>query len=300
MKLLAIWILMSAVTYWHVMISNFGKNVFQHNLDVEGSCRETIVVFCVAFAIFWPLWWFLMFPICICIGRKELPHANHVRRAGEPGSAAMKETRKEAATGASNVKEMREALEKLLTHFMCDVALLNDRFTPLFTIINHALAAQPRNCDVGDSCLQTLRFEEFCRNWQSPLGACKSECPLVDEQDMCHCFAKWSQMPFESEKPVKEECGRAENTAKLRKTIEKMSTWAADDCEGCVWERERMAKAAFSEAPRNCDRFETADEAMPAFIDECLGGEKVEFGDAEWTDAFNWLFEKAQKQEVRQ
>ena len=284
MKLLAIWILMSTVTYWHVMISNFGKNVFQHNLDVEGSCRETIVVFCVAFAIFWPLWWFLMFPICICIGRKELPHANHVRRAGEPGSAAMKETRKEAAMGASNAKEMREALEsteELLEHFAKPGSILADAFALHMRDNRAALSSPPRNCDVGDSCLQVLRFEEFCRNRQSPLGACKPECPLVDEQDMCHCFAKWSQMPFESEKTVKEECGRAENTAKLRKTIEKMSTWAADDCEGCVWERERMAKAAFSEAPRNCDRFETADEAMPAFIDECLGGEKVEFGDAD-------------------
>lgn len=49
--------------------------------------------------------------------------------------------------GVGNAAAMREALETLLIHFMCDVTLLNDRFTPLFAIINHALAAPPRNCD---------------------------------------------------------------------------------------------------------------------------------------------------------
>ena len=66
-----IWVAVAAVTYWHVAYSNFGKNVFQHDLKVEGSGRDVIAVFCVAFAIFWPLWWIGMFPICCLIGRKE-------------------------------------------------------------------------------------------------------------------------------------------------------------------------------------------------------------------------------------
>ena len=66
-----IWAVGAGVTYWHVMFSNFGKNVFQHNLKMEGSEREVRVFFCRAFAIFWPLWWLGMFPICCLIGRKE-------------------------------------------------------------------------------------------------------------------------------------------------------------------------------------------------------------------------------------
>jgi len=71
MKLLVVWILMSAVTYWFTKYSRFGKNVFQHDLKVEGSERDVIAFFCVMFAAAWPLWWLLMLPVCICIGRKE-------------------------------------------------------------------------------------------------------------------------------------------------------------------------------------------------------------------------------------
>jgi hypothetical protein len=38
---------------------------------VEGTARDVIVIFCILFAIAWPLWWFLMFPVCLCIGRKQ-------------------------------------------------------------------------------------------------------------------------------------------------------------------------------------------------------------------------------------
>lgn len=56
-----------------------------------------------------------------------------------------------------------------------------------------ALAAPPRNCDVGDTENQHARFVEFCRT-----NFC-DKCPLFSSHGMSMCFAKWSQMPYEAE-----------------------------------------------------------------------------------------------------
>ena len=65
-----------------------------------------------------------------------------------------------------NVAAMREALEKLFIHFMCDATLLNDRFTPLFAIINHALASPPRNCDRFDTKEEAaMAFAKEKKQW---------------------------------------------------------------------------------------------------------------------------------------
>lgn len=71
MKLFLVWALASLVTYWHVMHSNFGKNVFQHNLRVEGVTQDVITFFCISFSIGFWLWWLLMLPICWLIGPKD-------------------------------------------------------------------------------------------------------------------------------------------------------------------------------------------------------------------------------------
>jgi hypothetical protein len=71
MKLFIVWAIASLITYWHIMYSNIGKNVFQHNLRVEGTAQDVITFFCICFSIGFWLWWPLMFPICCLIGRKD-------------------------------------------------------------------------------------------------------------------------------------------------------------------------------------------------------------------------------------
>ena len=64
--------------------------------------------------------------------------------------------------------------------------------------VNAALAAPPRNCDVGSAEEQAQRFYKFCMANSSAIrGMCDSKCPCIDSGDRCHCLTKWAQMPYE-------------------------------------------------------------------------------------------------------
>lgn len=61
-----------------------------------------------------------------------------------------------------------------------------------------ALAAPPRNCDVGTAEEQAQRFYNFCTEHSSAIhGMCDYKCPCIDSGDKCHCLCKWAQMPYE-------------------------------------------------------------------------------------------------------
>lgn len=61
-----------------------------------------------------------------------------------------------------------------------------------------ALAATPRNCDVGDAVEQTERFRRYCDKYllDRDEGECVG-CPLVNMAG--YCEFNWSQLPYESE-----------------------------------------------------------------------------------------------------
>lgn len=89
--------------------------------------------------------------------------------------------------------KMREALEDakafLLKHG-CDCS----EGAAVVSRIDFALAAPPRNCDVGTAEEQDSRFEEFCDAHQDGV-VCSDECPLRHTSALCD-FA-WAQMPYE-------------------------------------------------------------------------------------------------------
>ena len=103
---------------------------------------------------------------------------------------------------ASNVKAMREALESVRN--WCLNRLLNSSHQVtvegLLSVVNKALSAQPRNCDVGTSEEQAERFYAFCgyHRVQSGIkGMCSSLCPCIRCRDMCNCITTWEQMQYE-------------------------------------------------------------------------------------------------------
>ena len=51
-----------------------------------------------------------------------------------------------------------------------------------------------RNCDVGTSKEQSLRFDEFCYNHRSREKGC-GDCPLLEGGPCCELA--WTQMPYE-------------------------------------------------------------------------------------------------------
>lgn len=76
----------------------------------------------------------------------------------------------------------------------------------IFHRVQAALAAPPRNCDVGTAQEQIDRFHEFCHSNRLYIDEfhgydCRPDCPIgkiVDRDNkFCdNCWAAWSQMPF--------------------------------------------------------------------------------------------------------
>lgn len=96
---------------------------------------------------------------------------------------------------SNNTKAIREALCEivLLTvkagkSISCDVAC-----GIIASKAKHALAARPRNCDVGTAEEQADRFVEFCDEEKGNREHCRN-CSLCNAQD---CELAWAQMPYE-------------------------------------------------------------------------------------------------------
>lgn len=101
--------------------------------------------------------------------------------------------------GYKNMAAMREALEKARLFAGCsiqDIVIVGmgciDR-DKLCAEIDAALAAPPRNCDVGTAVEQEKRFRKICR---SANGAVCLGCPVVALED---CGIVWAQLPYEAE-----------------------------------------------------------------------------------------------------
>lgn len=113
-----------------------------------------------------------------------------------------------------NAAKLREAASYLTSIFDCDIQFLERHAKELIDtgaygggIIEHilnsirlakeALAAPPRNCDVGTAEEQEKRFHDFCRARHLPRmedsSYCAYKCPL--EGDTC-CGLQWAQMPY--------------------------------------------------------------------------------------------------------
>lgn len=96
---------------------------------------------------------------------------------------------------ASNVKAMREALEhveKIAREFAAGNYYVSDLPKMLLDTIHPALAAPPRNCDVGTAEEQTARYYAFCTKQHHE--TCQN-CPC--HSSSVKCEMAWAQMPYE-------------------------------------------------------------------------------------------------------
>lgn len=96
-----------------------------------------------------------------------------------------------------NAAKMREALEWLFGFgyittdggfHMPDAKMARNK-------IEEALAAPPRNCDIGTAEEQAERYMNFCRNHPKCIG-----CPCVGRVKYNQCEFAWLQMPYEEAK----------------------------------------------------------------------------------------------------
>ena len=95
----------------------------------------------------------------------------------------------------NNTAEMREALEKVrfyLPYFLQYVRLHDAQsggyYEKKLEVVNAALSAHPRNCDVGTAEEQYRRFLKFCH------GEICEKCPVHDARS---CKFAWAQLPYE-------------------------------------------------------------------------------------------------------
>ena len=99
----------------------------------------------------------------------------------------------------SNVKAMREALV-IVKRLVDGLLMWQTDIRKAHEAVNAALAAPPRNCDVGTAEEQEKRFYAFCgyHRFQSGIkGMCSSLCPCIRCRDMCNCITTWAQMPYD-------------------------------------------------------------------------------------------------------
>lgn len=101
-----------------------------------------------------------------------------------------------------NNKAMRDALEEMATEFE-DLASRDGIRAPAYSSIfsiyaekcRKALAAPPRNCDVGTAEEQYQRYDKFCcshfRIADNGSGNCL-KCPFAQPA----CKLRWAQMPY--------------------------------------------------------------------------------------------------------
>lgn len=68
------------------------------------------------------------------------------------------------------------------------------------SVCDAALAAAPRNCDVGTPAEQADRFHRDCRAHRTFFTECSASCPFTSAPDINHCQSGWAQLPYEAAK----------------------------------------------------------------------------------------------------
>ena len=94
--------------------------------------------------------------------------------------------------------KMREALTKILnlTNSLDENCAVDP--VEIRDIACAALAAPPRNCDVGTVGQQDERFTAFCNRHFKAVGLCDKDCPCRDFNMIGGaCSIVWAQMPYE-------------------------------------------------------------------------------------------------------
>ena len=103
-----------------------------------------------------------------------------------------------------NAAAMREALEEMATELE-DLASRDGIRAPAYSSIfsiyaeksRKALAAPPRNCDVGTAEEQDARLWSYCAETRCGDTLCRNgNCSL---EDIRMCALRWAQMPYESD-----------------------------------------------------------------------------------------------------
>ena len=121
--------------------------------------------------------------------REREAGAEAAQICGEIGEMIGREATREKSSQVGNTEKMSEALDKLVNflrwEYAQDYPVSRDKLADAIDIGVSALAATPRNCDIGTALEQVSRHRIWCK--------CGGDCAVSGKM----CCAKWSQMPYE-------------------------------------------------------------------------------------------------------
>ena len=120
--------------------------------------------------------------------REREAGAEAAQVCGEIGEMIGMETTREESSRVGNAAKMREALSDACYAMFNFLKTQNGGYEEMAKALDKAkaaLAATPRNCDIGTALEQVSRHRIWCKCG----GDCAVSCKM--------CFAKWSQMPYE-------------------------------------------------------------------------------------------------------
>ena len=145
----------------------------------------------------------------VMLNRFEAAHDHDVETATEASARAVVGACVKQQEAERKYVALREALE-LCVKGMCGYCRMDAEARGMTTecvngceallMAKAALAAPPRNCDVGTEGEQVKRFTIFCKSQRlhSPGHAdfCNPKCPCRDGGDINLCALTWAQMPY--------------------------------------------------------------------------------------------------------
>lgn len=95
-----------------------------------------------------------------------------------------------------NAQKMREAakyVQSTMERLRDPTDKNNAEFIRIWEIVSAALAAPPRNCDVGTADEQAQRFYWECHSYKRQPDECEASCPMIMS---LNCALTWAQMPY--------------------------------------------------------------------------------------------------------
>ena len=115
----------------------------------------------------------------------------------EAAAKREREATREESSQVGNAAKMREALSDACYAMFNFLKTQNGGYGEMAKALDKAkaaLAAPPRNCDVGTDEEQSRRYEELCDRHTCGSRCSASGCPMYEHD--CSPFA-WGQMPYE-------------------------------------------------------------------------------------------------------
>ena len=130
-------------------------------------------------------------------------------KAPDPTSYALEGLKRDPAimrmaekSAVGNEAKLREAAQAFVRAYQLDDELANiEETSRAYEMARAALAAPPRNCDVGTAEYQAERYRFYCESHKDPESECL-KCPLFGITGG-HCELAWAQLPYEESEVAK-------------------------------------------------------------------------------------------------